>query len=51
MSEKSAVGYRFEIALTLILFAVFLFAGCPDIHDAAMKHLLGGDYVIKCDAE
>ena len=51
MSEKSPADYSFEIIFALVLLAVFLFSGCPDIHDAALKHLLGGDYVIKCDAE
>ena len=51
MSEKSTANYSFEIIFALVLLAGFLFSGCPDIRDAILKHLLGGDYVIKCDAE
>ena len=40
MSEKSPADYSFEIIFALVLLAVFLFSGCPDIHVIAAQQVL-----------
>ncbi len=46
MSSKADYTFAVEIAVLAALF--FVFTGCPDIHDAVMRHLLGDEYTISC---